>query len=291
MKKVILILLAVSIVFIFSGFAIVAATGFTTAARFGVSDKDIYKTPITQNKEVDLSSCDKIDLTLVNAQVKIETYDGNTIKLAYDEHYSNEWVYSFSDSTLSLKYHHNNWIYDLFSFINMVRDNQLADSKTNVTLLVPVDSDLTYIINEVNDNSTLSNIKAKQITLSGVNTGTTINDVSSENEITAKNVNGSYKLHNVKADSIKLDGMVNSGFDADTCDFGSISADDYVNGHLTLKGLVNKDDYYVRYQLVNGHIDFDNDTLNGNGSVGSSNAKYSIIFHGVNSDLNLEFAK
>jgi hypothetical protein len=37
--------------------------------------------------------------------------------------------------------------------------------------------------------------------------------------------------------------MMNSGFDANACDFASIKADGFVNGHLTLTGLLNKDDY------------------------------------------------
>lgn len=308
MKRAVLILLSISMVFILSGFAFAAAGGLMTDhIRFDGNDDKYEQLSERQSSEKteDAQKCTAIDLELVNTNLDVVKYDGNVIKLDYDYIYKDEWAYGLDGSTMRLrnvKYHNfSSVVKSFYSFLDSLKsgnwnlnldldfndnDNHSSNALMHtVKLYIPASSKEALKISNVNGGITVSDVTVKNMNISLVNSSFTANNVVSTDAVKVTDVNGSISMKNVTAPQLKMPSVLNAQCVIDTPKFDDISVDSLLNGALKLTSVDNPEDYSVNYSLVNGSAKIGDSSYSGNGNYSGGDAKYNVKFNGVNSSL------
>jgi hypothetical protein len=303
MKKALLILLAISMIFILSGFTLAAAGGYAISRNITYSGNfKRLSEPKTTEKTVDAKSCSKVDLSLVNANLEIVKYDGDQIKLDYEEIYENEWAYSFDGSTMKLKnVRYNDWSSAISGFYNFLNDLKTgnfnldldfgihsddSDMMHTVKVYVPEKTDTAFSVSNVNGGIQFNSLQAKSLNVSLVNSSLDVSDSSLADNIKLQSVNGQISMKNVQSPLLSISSVVNAQCTIESPQFNEINASSFVNGGLKLTGVSDPGDYSVSYSLVNGSVTVGGSSYTGSGNINGGSNK--ITFHGVNGDLSIK---
>lgn len=302
MKKVVLILLSVSLVLILAGAAFAVAGGLNLAEGIHISAKSDHSKrlsePQTTTQTIETSKCESVKLNLVNSKLNVEKYDGSDIKIEYVSFYENEWDYELSDGLLTLEYNrYKEWQKAVSSFRNFLEalksgeffniDFDTGHEQREIKLYIPENVSLDYDVHAVNGSIAFDKISAQDVTFDVVNTGLDINDTTVQNRINIKEVNGTINMKNVKASTLNCSSLVNANVGIEAPQFSAINVKNMVNGRFDITGAKNPELYAVKYKLVNGHVNVGGSSYNKNGEHTVSNAICKIDFDGVNSSLNI----
>jgi len=211
-----------------------------------------------------------INLNFINSDIRIAKSEDANVHVSYEKRKN----YSYTDMSVGDRLSVNesaNWFFN-FSF-----------KRTQVTVLIPTNTVTQEIIlKNVSGGITVEDITSEKVQLSGVDTSATIARTN-PTVLDFETVNGNMTVTASESQAIHYKAVNGSSSLTDTA-FSDFSMNT-TNGDANL--LVNglKDDYKVDYKVVNGKLEFNNDTFNGTTVLHGSNPKYTISFHAVNGKL------